>query len=322
MSGLYPDLRPYDEGRLDTGDGHSLYFEQCGVPHGLPVLVLHGGPGAGCQATQRRFFSPHHYRIILLDQRGAGRSTPHASLNHNTTEHLLRDIEQLRRHLEIDHWVLFGGGFGASLALLYAQQFPAHVAGLILRSVFLARPSDRDWFFGGGAAALFPDAWTEFCRHVGAHDREAIFDAYAARLESESDLTRMSAARAWGLYAARTRTLLENNNHHNSDGMRHYSTARIACHYARHHYFLHDNHIIQNAEALHGIPGMLIHGRFDVVSPLYGAWELQKHWPDAELMIVRGAGHVATEPATTDALIHSAREMYRLIMNESTNGVD
>lgn len=320
MSGLFPDLRPYDEGRLAVGDGHSLYYEQCGEPDGLAVLVLHGGPGAGCQSSQRRFFSPHHYRIVLCDQRGAGRSTPHAEIANNTTEHLVQDIERLRIHLGIDKWVLFGGGFGATLALLYAQQFNERVHGLVLRSCFLARAQDREWFFGGGAATLFPDAWAEFARHVGAneHDREAILAGYAERLQGDSDLARMAAARAWSHYAARIRTLNESHGH-SSDGQRHFSTARIACHYARHHYFLEENQIIQQAGKLHGLPGIMVHGRFDVVSPLANAWDLQRVWPDSELMIVRGAGHVATEPATTDALVHAAREMYRLITQDSTD---
>lgn len=324
MLGLFPEIRPYQEGTLKVSDGHELYYEQCGEPAGLPVLVLHGGPGAGCQALQRRFFDPRHYRIILLDQRGSGRSTPHASTEHNTTSLLLDDIEALREHLGIEQWVLFGGSFGGMLALLYAQRHPEKVAGLIVRGVFLARQCDIDWYFGGGASQIFPDAYAEFRRHLPEDERADVLEAYHRRLNGKDEIARLAAARAWGSYAARIRTLNENNHLREQyhDTHRALSIARIANHYARHQYFLKPNEILDNAHKLGDIPGFLVHGRYDVVSPLSAAWELQKRWAGSELMIIRGAGHVSSESPTVDALIRAGREMYRQLTNTLPDAAD
>lgn len=324
MLELFPDIRPYDERRIEVGDGHVLYVEQCGEPSGLPVLVLHGGPGAGCQGSQRRFFDPRHYRIILVDQRGAGRSTPHASVEHNSTEHLIADLEVVRKALAVDRWVLFGGSFGATLALLYAQQFPERVQGLLLRGVFLARPSDLDWYFGGGAAQIFPDAWAQFLRYLPEAERDDPIEGYYRRLTGEDEIARLAAARSWSTYAARIRTLYENNHLREQyhDIHRALSVARIACHYAKHRYFLKPDQVLERMPALTGIPGILVHGRYDMVSPLANAWAVQARWPASELLIVRGAGHVATEAPTVDALIHATRELYRQLTHQPPEVAD
>lgn len=324
MLGLFPEIRPYQEGQLPVSDGHVLHYEQSGDTRGLPVLVLHGGPGAGCQSMQRRFFDPRHYRIILLDQRGSGRSTPHASTTNNTIHDLINDMEALREHLQIDRWVLFGGSFGGTLALIYAQRFPDRVAGIIVRGVFLARQMDIDWYFGGGAAQVFPDAYAEFKRHIPEDERHDLLEAYARRLNGHDEIARLNAARAWGSYAARIRTLNENNylREQYHDTHRALSIARIANHYARHQYFLQPNEILENAGKLGDIPGILVHGRYDIVSPLSAAWELQKRWPGSELLIIRGAGHVASEEPTVDALIRAGREMYRQLTKSLPDAAD
>ncbi len=324
MLELFPDIRPYDERRLDVGDGHVLYIEQCGEPTGLPVLVLHGGPGAGCQGSQRRFFDPRHYRIILVDQRGAGRSTPHASLDHNTTAHLLTDLEKVREALQVDRWVVFGGTFGATLALLYAQRHPERVLGLLLRGVLLARPQDLDWYFGGGAAQIFPDAWAQFLRYLPEAERDNPIEGYYRRLTGEDEIARLAAARNWGSYAARIRTLYENNHLRDQyhDIHRALSVARIACHYAKHRYFLKPDEVLERMSALTGIPGILVHGRYDMVSPLANAFAVQSKWLDSEILIVRGAGHVATEAPTVDALIHATRQMHRQITRQPPDVAD
>ncbi len=315
MLDLFPDIRPYDEGRLDVGDGHTLYYEQCGDPDGVPVLVLHGGPGAGCQPVQRRFFDPRHFRIILLDQRGAGRSTPHADLRENHTAKLIADIETLRQHLGVTQWLLFGGSFGATLALLYARQYPQHSSALILRGIFLARRQDIAWYFGGGVAQIYPDAWTELLRHLPDGERHEPLAAFHRRLTGSDEIARAGAARAWNQYAARIRSLHDNNHQREQyhDAHRALSIARIACHYAQHDYFLAGNDVLDAAQALGDLPGILVHGRYDIVSPLAAAWEVQRRWQGSELRIVRGSGHVSTEPATVDALIRAVRDMHRLI---------
>lgn len=324
MLSLFPEIRPYHEGRLPVSDGHTLFYEQSGDPHGLPVIVLHGGPGAGCQPMQRRFFDPRHYRIILFDQRGSGRSTPHASVTNNTTADLLNDIEALREHLKLENMVLFGGSFGSTQALLYAQRHPDRVAGIITRGVYLARQCDIDWYFGGGAAQIFPDAYAEFARHIPEDERHDVIAAYHRRLQGQDEIARLAAARAWGQFAARMRSLNDNNHMREQymDPHRALSVARIANHYVTHQYFLKPNEVLDNAEKLGNIPGILVHGRYDIVSPLAAAWELQKRWPGSELQIIRGAGHVASEAPTVDALIRAGREMYRQLMKTLPDAAD
>jgi len=290
---------------LDRDEIHTLYVEECGNPAGLPVLFIHGGPGAGCDSLHRRFFDPERYRIILFDQRGCGRSTPHACLKNNTTSHLIEDIEAIRKHLGVSEWLLFGGSWGSTLSLVYAQNYPQHVVGMILRGVFLCRKQEIDWFYQQGASRIHPDYWTDFLAPVPELERNDLVSAYHRLLNSDNDITRMTAARAWSQWEARCAHLHTNNaftKHY--DGTRAaLAMARIENHYFFHDSFLYESPILDNMHRIKNIPGIIIHGRYDVICPLENAFELQTTWPGSELQIIPAAGHAATEPGITDALI-------------------
>ncbi|MCL5801240.1 MAG: prolyl aminopeptidase [Gammaproteobacteria bacterium] len=311
MLTLYPDIKPYVQHSLAVDPQHVLHVEECGNPQGLPLLFVHGGPGAGCEPYHRRFFDPNVYRIILFDQRGCGRSVPHAELAGNNTQALVSDMERIRDHLGIERWVLFGGSWGSTLALVYAETHPERVLGLILRGIFLCRPREIRWFYQEGANRIFPDYWQDFLRPIPEKEREDLLHAYYRVLTGADEIARMAAAKAWSLWEGRTLTLLENRSvvDHFSDPRTALSLARIECHYFVQDSFLAPNQILRDAHRLHTIPGVIVHGRYDIVCPLESAWDLHKAWPQAEFKIIPNAGHAASEKGITDALMRAAEDM-------------
>ncbi len=308
---MYPEIRPYHTELLDVGEGHRLYLEQCGNPRDLPVLFLHGGPGAGCEPFHRRFFDPERYRIVLFDQRGAGRSTPHAGLEHNTTQALIRDIERIREHLFIDRWVVFGGSWGSTLALAYAQAVPEHVRGLILRGIFLCRDEDIQWFYQAGASRVFPDYWQDYLDVIPVAERGDLLHAYHRRLTGADEAARLRAAEMWSLWEGRTATLRPNDAVANHFADPHFALAlaHIECHYFVNHAFMRPNQLLEDAHRLAKIPGIIVHGRYDVVCPVDQAYALHRAWPQAWLEIIPDAGHSATEPGIAAALVRATDEM-------------
>jgi proline iminopeptidase len=305
MRTLYPPIQPYNTLNLAVDSLHTLYVEECGKLDGLPVVFLHGGPGAGCEPYHRRFFDPARYRIILFDQRGCGRSSPHASLEHNTTQELVADMEVIREHLGIEQWLLFGGSWGSTLSLVYAETHPERVLGMVLRGIFLCRPHEIRWIYQEGESRLFPDYWQEYLEPIPEAERGDLLKAFHARLTSDNELTRMAAAKAWSLWEGRTATLRPNAAvvDHFGSPFTALSLARIECHYFMHESFLEPNQILRDAPRLGGIPGVIVHGRYDVICPVENAWQLHQVWPDSELQIIPDAGHSAAEPGTVDALI-------------------
>ncbi|MDP6189246.1 MAG: prolyl aminopeptidase [Gammaproteobacteria bacterium] len=310
MHSLYPEFHPYREFFLDVSDGHSLYVEQSGSPWGIPVLVVHGGPGGGCSPLTRRFFDPTVYNITMVDQRGAGRSQPHASLAANTTTRLVADFETLRKALAIDSWLLFGGSWGSTLSLVYAQTHPQRVRGMILRGIFLGRPEDMGWLFeAGGASRIFPDYWRDFTAMVPPDQQDSMVAYYYGLLSGEDELRRLAAAKAWAIWEARISTLepqqivcATGSDLHDA-----LAIASIECHYARHDCFLGTNQILQNMPVIETIPGIIVHGRYDMVCPMDQAQLLYDHWPASELHIVRDAGHSQMEPGIIDNLVTATR---------------
>jgi proline iminopeptidase len=308
---LYPEIKAYASHRLPVGSPHEIYLEESGDPKGIPVLFVHGGPGAGCDPRNRCFFDPERYRIILFDQRGAGQSTPHAELSQNNTQNLVDDIERIRVHLDIERWILFGGSWGSTLSLLYAQQQPERVMALILRGIFLARQHDVSWLFQAGASRLFPDYWEDYLRPVSKSQRDDLVTAYYQLLTGDNEVARMAAAKAWAGWEARCATLRPNLEvvEHFVDPHIALALARIEAHYFVNQSFIRENQIIEDVAKLEGIPGTIVHGRYDTVCPLDNAFELHRHWKESELHIVRDAGHAASEPGITDALIRATRRM-------------
>ena len=311
MLTLYPEVEPYATHRLDTGDGHSLYLEESGQPDGIPILVVHGGPGAGSDAAARRFFDAERYRIILFDQRGSGRSTPFASLENNTTDHLIEDMERIRAFLGVSQWLLFGGSWGATLSLLYAQRYPEPVLGMILRGIFLCRAADIQWFLHEGASRVFPDYWEDFIALIPPGERQDLVAAYHRRLTGDNELQRLQAARAWAIWEGRCATLHPSPAVVEKFGQAHMATslARIECHYFANGGFIEENQIMANVDRLRDIPARLVHGRYDMICPLENAMTLSDAWPEADLSIVRDAGHAASEPPIVDALIRATEAM-------------
>lgn len=318
MQILFPDIRANAEYRLAVDSTHNLYIEECGNPEGIPILFIHGGPGAGCSRYDRRFFDPDRYRIILFDQRGAGRSTPHAELKDNTSTHLVADIEAIREFLKIEKWALFGGSWGSTLALLYAEAHPERVMGMVLRGIFLCRDQDLSWFYQGGAHRIFPDYWEEFIELIPATEQHDMMAAYYRRLTGSNELAKMGAAKAWATWEARCATLRPNPEVVNDFADPHMalSLACIEAHYFVNQAFIEPDQIIRNAASLAGIPGYIIHGRYDVICPLDNATALHEAWPDAELHIVRDAGHSSHEPSIVDALIKATHDLAKTLGQE------
>jgi proline iminopeptidase len=305
---LYPEIEPFDAGMLPVSGLHALYYEQCGNPHGKPVVFLHGGPGAGCNAKCRRFFDPKVYRIVLFDQRGCGRSTPHAELRENTTWDLVADIERLRDHSRIERWQVFGGSWGSTLALAYAETHPEHVTELVLRGIFMLRERELKWFYQRGCDMLYPDAWEKYLAAIPEAEHADLIGAYHKRLTSHDPAVRLAAAQAWSVWEASTSFLLQNEAYIAASAGDEFALAfaGIENHYfVNRGFFEHDDQLLRNASRLHGIPGVIVQGRHDVVCPVRSAWDLHRAWPQATLEIIADAGHSAFEPGITDALLRA-----------------
>ncbi|HEX8633458.1 MAG TPA: prolyl aminopeptidase [Pyrinomonadaceae bacterium] len=308
MRDLYPAIEPYDQGRLPVSPVHTLYYEQSGNPEGVPVVFLHGGPGGGTVPDYRRFFDPAAYRIVLFDQRGSGQSTPHANLEENTTWHLVADIETIRRHLGIESWVVFGGSWGSTLALAYAQTHPERVRALVLRGIFLCRPKEIRWFYQEGASAVYPDAWEHYVKVIPEAERGDLLGAFHRRLTSDDETARLEAARAWSIWEGSTSKLYPDEDliAHFGDPQFALAFARIECHYFMNNAFFDtDNYLIENVGRIRHIPAVIVQGRYDVVCPLMSAWELHRAWPEADLKVIPDAGHSALEPGTRSALVEA-----------------
>jgi proline iminopeptidase len=304
---LYPPIEPYDSGHLEAGDGHRLYWELCGNPNGKPAVFLHGGPGGGCNRDHRRFFDPARYNVLLFDQRGCGRSTPHASLEANTTWHLVSDIERLRELGGIERWLVFGGSWGATLALAYAQKHPERVSELVLRGIFTVRRSELRWLYREGASALFPDHWERFLAPIPVRERGDLIAAYHKRLTSPDVGVQLAAAKAWSEWEGALVTLLPNAQvaaQHADDAFA-LAFARIEAHYFLNNGFLEEGQLIRDAGRLKSIPGTIVQGRYDVVTPAVTAWDLHKAWPEARLRILDNAGHASSEPGILHHLIEA-----------------
>ena len=313
MAALYPDIEAFDHGVIELDHRHRMYYEQCGNPNGKPVVILHGGPGGGCGAKMRRFHDPKHYRIVLFDQRGAGRSTPHADLVDNTTWHLVADIERLREHLGIEAWQAFGGSWGSTLALAYAQTHPDRVTELVLRGIFMLRRWELQWFYQEGASRLFPDAWDHYLAPIPPVEHGDLISAYHRRLTSDDLATRLAAARAWSVWEGATSFLRQDPDFmsgHEEEAFA-LAFARIESHYFVNGGFLDvDDQLLRDAPLIRHIPGTIVHGRYDVVCPVQNAWDLKKAWPEANLVIAPTSGHSAFEPEIASALV-SATDAYR-----------
>jgi proline iminopeptidase len=303
---FYPPVEPHAEGMLDVGSGHRVYWEESGNPKGKPVVFLHGGPGGGTDAKQRRFFDPDRYRIVLFDQRGCGRSTPHASLVDNTTWHLVSDIELLRAHLGIERWQVFGGSWGSTLALAYAQRHPERVTELVLRGIFLLRRAELEWFYQHGTSELFPDAWEQYLAPIPPDERGDLIRAYHRRLIGDDVVAQREAARAWSVWEARTSFLLPKDDHvmHAAGDAFSLAFARIESHYFVNGGFLRDERqLLDEVDKIRHIPAVIVQGRYDVVCPARSAWDLHRRWPEADLRIVEDAGHSAYEPGMLHELV-------------------
>jgi proline iminopeptidase len=313
MPNLFPDIKPYNHRQLAVEPPHVLYVEECGTPEGVPVLFVHGGPGGGCSPKHRCFFDPMEYRIVLFDQRGCGRSTPHAELNGNRTDALIEDMEAIRIQLGIDKWLLFGGSWGSTLSLLYAQKYPERVLGLVLRGIFLCRRQDLLWFYQDGASHVFPDYWQSFVAPITPADRGDMMAAYYRLLTGSNELARMGAAKAWSGWEAQCATLKPDPQLYEqfTDPRVALALARIEAHYFVNDAFLEPNQILANAHKLKGIPGVIVHGRYDMVCPFDNAFALHEAWPGSDLQIIRDAGHSALEPGITDALIKATNRFAR-----------
>jgi proline iminopeptidase len=304
----YPPIEPIRSGYLSVSKKHSLYWEECGNLQGKPILFLHGGPGSGLDPSHRCFFDPKAYRIVLFDQRGCGKSQPFASLEENTTWDLVEDIEKLREHLKIDQWIVFGGSWGSTLSLAYAETHPKRVKGLILRGIFLCRPSELEWFFKRGADFLFPDEWEKFLAPIPPQERNDLVKAYYRQLTSPDPAIRKTAAKAWSGWEGVMLGIKFDQSVFKSFTKDDHaeSIARIECHYFLNRcFFKTDNWLIDHVGALRRIPSIIVHGRYDVICPLESAWALHKAWPEAKLEIIPDAGHAASEPGITDALIRA-----------------
>jgi proline iminopeptidase len=308
MTTLYPEIDPYDHGRLAVGDGHLLYWETCGNPQGKPAVVLHGGPGSGCSVRMRRYFNPAVYRIVLLDQRNGGRSTPHASdpatdLSTNTTNHLLADIEQLRHHLGIERWLLFGGSWGSTLALAYAERHPDRVTEIVLVGVTTTRRSEIDWLYRG-VAPLFPAQYARFRTGMPAAERHDDPVAVYYRLLQHADpAVRARAAEHWCTWEDSLLSVDPDYKPDRMEAAREMAFARIVTHYFQHNAWLTEEQLLRNADKLAGIPGVMVQGRLDLGGPLVTAWELAQVWPDGELVVIPNAGHTANDPGMTEAVV-------------------
>lgn len=306
MRDLYPPIEPYNQGKLKVSELHTIHYEESGNPAGKPVIFLHGGPGGGIVPMYRQYFDPQQWRIIIFAQRGCGQSTPYAELRENTTWDLVSDIEKLRKHLDIDKWVVFGGSWGSTLALAYSQTHPDSCKGLILRGIFMLRTSEIRWFYQEGASYIYPDAWEEYLRPIPPEERDDLLSAFYKRLTSEDKQIRLEAARAWSVWEASTSKLIPSPASKERFGMAEFAEAfaRIECHYfVNQGFFERENQLLENIDRIRHLPGVIVQGRYDVVCPMKTAWELHQIWPEAEFLVIPDAGHSVSEPGIKDALI-------------------
>ncbi|MCU7796960.1 MAG: prolyl aminopeptidase [Candidatus Thiodiazotropha sp. (ex Myrtea spinifera)] len=313
MKDLYPQVEAFTSSKFSVGGGHQLYIEQVGNPKGIPILFLHGGPGAGCEPYHRRFFDPAAYHVVLFDQRGCGRSTPHTKLENNSTWDLVDDIEAIRQSLGIERWLLFGGSWGSTLALAYAQSHPDRVLGMVLRGIFLCRDEEIAWFYQAGASKVFPDYWEDFVAPIPDVERDNMLEAYHRRLTGDNELQRMAAAKAWSIWEGRTASLRPNASVVDFFSQPHtaLSLACIESHYFVNQAFLRPNQLLEDATKLAGIPGVIVQGRYDLICPMDSAWQLHQAWAGSELKVIPDAGHSATEPGIRQALIEATDRFAR-----------
>ena len=303
---LYPAIDPYDQRMLDVSEGHRIYVEQCGNPNGIPVIVLHGGPGGGCSPAMRRYFDPAHYRIVLFDQRGCGRSRPHASVMNNTTWHLVADIERIRRALDVDAWIVFGGSWGATLALVYAETHPGNVRHLVLRGVFLMTRAELDWFYGGGAGKFWPEVWHRFVSLVPEDERGDLISAYHRRLFSGDIALETRFARAWSAWENALASIHSAGHGGEAPGDYARAFARLENHYFTNAGFLEfDGQILAHVGRIKHIPGTIVQGRYDMICPPESAYALSEAWPAGQLKMVRNAGHALSEPGISAELVRT-----------------
>ena len=303
---LYPEIQPYNEFKLNVSDLHTIHIEESGNPNGKPVIFLHGGPGGGIEPVYRQYFNPKKWRIIIFDQRGCGKSTPHAELKENTTWDLVADIEKIRRHLNINKWVVFGGSWGSTLALSYSILNSEYCKGLILRGIFMIRKKEINWFYQEGASNIFPDAWENYIMPIPENKRNNLVAAYYEKLTSNDEKIRLDAAKAWSIWEARTSKLFQSKNslHHFDDPKVAEAFARIECHYfINSGFFEYENWILDNINKIKHLPIVIIQGRYDIVCPMISAWELHKLLPNANFEIIQDAGHSMTEPSIALKLI-------------------
>lgn len=305
MTSLYPDIKANSHHSISVSDIHTLYVEECGTHDGTPVLFLHGGPGAGIERYHRRFFDPLKYRMVLFDQRGSGKSTPHACLEDNTTQTLVEDIEKIREHLGIDKWIVFGGSWGSTLSMVYAQTHPDRVKALVIRGIFMCRKKEIDWFYQEGASRIYPDYWEDFIAPIPVDKRNDMVAAYYEILTGNNDIARMSAAKAWSVWEGRTATLAARTEvvEHFSNLHTALSVAMIECHYFVNNSFLEENQILNNIDKIRDIPAFIVQGRYDMICPMESAYELHKAWPEADFTVIKEAGHAASEPGIISALV-------------------
>jgi proline iminopeptidase len=311
MLPLYPEIKPFARHMVDVDDVHQIYVDESGTPDGIPVVFVHGGPGSGCEYDSRCFFNPEKYRIILFDQRGCGRSKPNAEIKNNTLQHLIEDMEKVRKFLKLDKWMLFGGGWGSMFSVAYAEAHPDHVLALVLRGIFLGRQADIDWVYQDGASRFYPDHWEDFIAPIPEAERHNLVEAYAKLITGDNELARMSAVKAWSRWEADCSSMHPNARlvKHFSDPHRATSRALLGVHYFSQGCFLGDNQLLENVDVIAEIPGIIVHGRYDMLCPLVNAFDLHEAWPISQMYIVREAGHSATEPALIDALIRATRDM-------------
>lgn len=304
---LYPQIEPFETGFLDTGDGHRIYWERCGTKGAKPAVFLHGGPGGGISANHRRQFDPRLYDVTLFDQRGCGQSTPHASLDNNTTWHLVADIERLREMAGVEQWLVFGGSWGSTLALAYAETHPERVSELVVRGIYTLTRAELDWYYQFGVSEMFPDKWERFQAPIPVAERAGMMAAYRKRLTGTDRQVQVDAAKAWSVWEGETITLLPEPETSSKYGVDDYALAfaRIENHYFVHGGWLEEGQLIRDAHKLADIPGVIVHGRYDMPCPARYAWELHKAWPRAEFFLVEGAGHAFSEPGILDRLIYA-----------------
>ena len=309
MSGrpLYPPLEPHARGWLPVGDGHEVYWEICGNPAGKPAVFLHGGPGGGCSPEHRRLFDPERYRVLLLDQRGCGRSRPHGSLDANTTWDLVGDIERLRELMGVERWLVFGGSWGSTLALAYAEAHPERVSELVLRGIFLLRRWELLWYYQHGASLLFPDKWEGFLAPIPPEEQDDLIAAYRRRLIGPDPQVQLEAARAWSLWEGETITLMPNEGFSRQFGADDFARAfaRIENHYFVHGGWLEEGQLLRDVGRLRAIPAVIVQGRYDIATPAASAWDLHRAWPEAEFRLIEGAGHAYSEPGIQTALLEA-----------------